>query len=208
MAKKNKDLEDIRLSVHHKKIPILTLDPRWHELFPEYDKPDFIRALEDSLNESIRRQGKLANEMKDLKKLKKQLMTEIVESMDTTTLSTRAKNEKKLNQNKRLIQEINDKLIANENELADLPYLIREKNEELTVQSMAICYYRMQQNREEIEAIDSWIQVVREELKNKLLQKQDVQAKNTNMYSYMHALLGAEVMELFDKNEENESQSR
>lgn len=203
MTKKNNNFDDFRLSFINKKIPILTLDTRWHQLFPGMDKPLDVKVLEDQLNDLMKRQGRLTSEIKDLKALKKQLMAEIVQSMDIDTLSTRHKNEKKLEQNRRLIQEINEKLNDCENELGELPYKIKATNEELMLNSVAICYEEMQENYNEIANLNDWIQQTREALKNKILEKQDLENRNTIIYSNMHDLLGAEIMEILDKKQVN-----
>lgn len=205
MANKKKDIVDFRTALKNKKIPILTLDNRWHELFPKYDKPDHIKELEENLNHLIKRQGKLTTDSKDMKTLKKQLMAEIIQNMDTETLETRSKNEKKLDRNQFLIQDINSKLKSYEEELGDMPYRIKEVNEELMVQSMAICYDRLHRNRDSINVLNSLIDNMREEIRNRLLLKQDLETANSTLYSYMHNLLGAPVMEVFDRKEkENE----
>ena len=43
-------------------------------------------------------------------------------------------------------------------------------------------------------------ELVIEELKNRILAKQDREMRNTELYKYMHNLLGAKVVEIFDKN--------
>lgn len=202
MAKKNINFnDDLRQSFKNKKIPILTLDTHWHQLFPDMDKPSDVKNLEEQLNDLMKRQGKLTSEMKELKALKKKLMEEIVMSMDTDTLSTRNKNEKILEQNRRLIQEINEKLNDYEGELGELPYKVKDINEELMIKSVAVFYNELQNNRQEIANLDDWIKKTREELKNKILMKQDLENENTNIYSNMHNLLGVEIMDIFDRSQ-------
>ena len=41
------------------------------------------------------------------------------------------------------------------------------------------------------------------ELKRRIIIKQDKEIANTNIYTYMHDLLGPEMMEVFDNKEEN-----
>ena len=65
-----------------KKIPIVTLDHKWHKIFGITEKPKEISALEKELNELLKRQGKLTTESKDIKRLKSKLMNEIVSAMD------------------------------------------------------------------------------------------------------------------------------
>ena len=42
------------------------------------------------------------------------------------------------------------------------------------------------------------INAAREELKNRILAKQDKERRSTELYKYMHNLLGAQIVEIFD----------
>ncbi|NLK27915.1 MAG: hypothetical protein GX306_06185 [Clostridiales bacterium] len=202
LRKKIKRIKKANLSkvIKNRKLPILTLDSRWHEIFPEEEKTSEIKDLERKLNELLAKQGKLVNEIKDYKKIKKNLMNEIVANMDTNSGPTSKQREKKLDRNKQYILEINKKIDDEMEELSRLPYQIKEINEELLVESISICYDRISKQMVEINEISDWIKKAREELKIKILQKQDMENKNTLIYSYMHDILGAELMERFDEN--------
>ena len=56
----------------------------------------------------------------------------------------------------------------------------------------------MQTNTQEIDRLDEWIKEIRIELKKKLIHKQECEQKNHEIYSYMHDIFGAEVINLFD----------
>ena len=56
----------------------------------------------------------------------------------------------------------------------------------------------MQENTEEIEKIARWVAEIRIELKKQLVRKQEMEQKNHEIYSYMHDVFGAEVVNLFD----------
>ena len=66
------------------------------------------------------------------------------------------------------------------------------------METMRICYDRLHKNTEEIKALDSWIIKTRMELKKKIVQKQEKETANHELYSYMHDILGSKVMEIFD----------
>jgi hypothetical protein len=82
----------------------------------------------------------------------------------------------------------------------DLPYQIKEANEELIITSTAICYKRLSENTEKIAEINQWIKVIREQLKVKILEKQDMEMKNTDIYNYMHDMLGPELLQELDED--------
>ncbi|MDF2611254.1 MAG: hypothetical protein K0R92_2728 [Lachnospiraceae bacterium] len=201
MGKKAKKI-DFKKVVKNRKLPILTLDVRWHELFNEDQKTADIKELEQKVNTLLKKQGKLVNDIKDMKNLKNSLIKDIVVNMDIgTDLIGKAK-EKKLDKNKQYINEINEKINSAMDELADIPYQIKEVNEILMAESIDICYERLESNKVELGNVSDWITGIREELKDKILIKQDLEAKNAMIYTYMHDILGAEMMELFDKEHE------
>ena len=161
-------------------------------------KTSGIKELEQKVNNLLKKQGKLVNDIKDMKRLKNSLFKDIMVNMDIgTDLIGKAK-EKKLDKNKQYINEINEKINTAMDELADIPYQIKEVNEALMSESVEICYNRLENNKDELKKVSDWIAGIRDELKMKILIKQDLETKNTLIYTYMHDILGAEIMEMFD----------
>lgn len=203
MGKRGKNI-DFDSIVKNKKLPILTLDARWHELFPEDAKTARIKELEQNVNNLLKKQGKMVNDIKDMKKLKNSLIKDIVVNMDIgTDLIGKAK-EKKLDKNKQYITELNDKIDKVMDELAELPYRIKEENELLMVESMKLIYKQLENNNQSIAEISAWIAKMREDLKMKILAKHDMEARNKLIYTYMHDIMGAGLMEAFDQENRSE----
>ncbi|HKM05254.1 MAG TPA: hypothetical protein VJZ04_11830 [Lachnospiraceae bacterium] len=182
-----------------KKIPILTLDNKWYQLLSQLDSNETIGKLEKQLNELIKRQGKLTTESKEIKKIKARLMDEIVGLMDSMEESkANDKTEKKLDENKRLINECNEKLDSYQDEMLDLPKEIDQMNYKLMLETMEKSYHCFQENKKDMEEISQWIKKIRVELKKKVIRKQEREKKNQEIYTYMHNIFGAEVIEIFD----------
>ncbi|MGN1147369.1 MAG: hypothetical protein ACI4TB_03040 [Lachnospiraceae bacterium] len=181
-----------------KRIPVLTLDHKWHMLFKNADTTEAVLTLEERLNDLLKRQGKLNTESKEIKQLKKKLMDEIVPMVDELNGKQDAVLEKKIEDNKRLINDCNDKLEAYREELMELPRDIEKANYDLMLATMDACYDTLKENTAEIEEIGNWITQVRIELKKKIIRKQEKEQKNHELYSYMHAIFGAEVIDIFD----------
>lgn len=182
-----------------KKIPVLTLDNKWHRLFEPSEVTPAIRKLEGKLNELVKRQGKLNTDSKDIKKIKKKLMNEIVVIADSRVQEPESKKlNKDMDDHKRLVEECNEKLDSYEEELMTLPREIDKVNRELMLASMELCYKKIRTNEAEIASIDTWVTQVRRELKKKLVRKQEKEEANHRLYSYMHDIFGADVIELFD----------
>ena len=191
--------EDVFIpALKDKKIPLLTLDNTWHRLFTQTDPSPEILKLSEELNELLKKQGKLNNDTKDIKALKKRLMAEIVEQMDALNENPSKALEKKLNENKRLIEECNEKLEEFGDDIYDIPKQINDVNYKLMLATMEICYEQIQDNNADIEEISEWVNEMRVELKKKVVIKQQKLKKNQNFYTYMHDIFGADVINIFD----------
>lgn len=196
MSKTDEEFEHALIG---RKIPILTLDNKWHQLFTQSEHTSEIKHLEDELNDLIKRQGKVSDENREIKKLKKKLMDEIVVIADELVRDPDSKKlEKRQDECKRLLTECNEKLDANEEEMVELPRQVNKINKKLMLATMEVCYQKLYKNTEELEQIEEWINKVRRELKKKIIRKQEKEAKNHQLYSYMHDIFGADVIELFD----------
>lgn len=183
-------------AIRGKKIPVLTLDAKWYRLLDELGR-DAAKEYEEQLNELLRRQGRLSSEIKDIKRLKKKLMNEMLPMVDAAN-SGSGDMERQIEEQKRLIEECNEKIDAGEDELLEIPGAIEEINRQLMLVTMEYCYGTMQDNSEEITSLEEWVDQVRVELKKRLIHKQELEQKNHEIYSYMHDIFGADVVNLFD----------
>lgn len=190
-------MENFENALLGKKIPILTLDNKWYRLLSELERESFHED-EEALNELLKRQGKINTETKDIKKLKMKLMSEIVPMVDEAEQDSSGEIEKKVAEHKRLIEECNDKLEAYQDDILELPGQIDSINRKLMLKTMEYCYDTLQENAKEIDEIAEWVTQIRIELKKRLIHKQEMEQKNSDIYSYMHDIFGADVVELFD----------
>lgn len=188
-----------------KRIPILTLDNKWYRLLDEETRKS-ISGTEEQLNALLKRQGKLNTETKDIKKLKKKLMGEIVTMADEVEQKGDTGLTKKMEQHKQMVEECNERLEEYQDELLELPREIDRLNYELMLATMDCCYATMQENTEGIREISKWVKDIRIELKKQLVRKQEMEQRNHAIYSYMHDVFGAEVLELFDMEYDPEEQ--
>lgn len=181
-----------------KKVPVLTLDNKWYKLFRNLADEPQIKVLETQLNDLVKRQGQLNVDSKNIRKLKKKLMDEIVPMANQLEQSYNKNVEKKLDENKRLIEECNEKFEEYQNELMELPGEIDRVNHALMLATMEYCYDSMQENTQQIVEIAQWVKYIRIELKKNLVRKQEMEYQNRQIYSYMHDLFGADVIDIFD----------
>ena len=187
--------EDVyKPAISGKKIPVLTLDHKWHRLFTQIDTNSEIKSLENELNELLKRQGKINSETKEIKALKSELM----EEMRSASMESDADSNPKIEENKKLIDECNEKLDSYQDEALELPAQINEINKKLMIATMEVCYDDIKEGTEEINEISQWIDEIRVELKKKVVRKQEKQQRIQDLYSYMHDIFGADVIEIFD----------
>ena len=193
--------EELRIwdMLKKKNIPLINVDERWLRLFPEGEKTPTIKKLEKELKELLKRQGKVNTELKDIKVVREQLTQSVLNSAEDTSIPE-AKRLKKQAASQRLIIESREKLEQLEKEQQELPGLIQDANNALIFESVRVCYEKIDKNKSDIEKLAQWIDETRLKLKERILIKQDKETKNQEIYTYLHAMLGAKVMEAFDEN--------
>ena len=195
MDKQHMDQEEMKETLRQIKIPILVLDQKWHRLFALEGKPDNIKKAEVRVNELLKEQGKLNNEVRELNIVKKKLMKNIVDNMDGGKSS---KGHPKMANVGDMIDETNDKIAADEDRLMDIPKELKEANDYLMLLTADYSYDRMRTNTDEIKEIAEWIKQVRVELKKNIIKKQNREINNREIYSYMHDIFGKDMLGLFD----------
>lgn len=187
------------------KLPILTLDNNWHKLFTQAKETPEIKKLEKKLNELLKEQGKVNEEYKKLKFVKRKLMDEIIQLADRYGGQHDKAIEKAMANHKAMVEECSERLKALEEEHRDLPKRIEETNYQLMLRTMEICYKRLEENRREIEYYDKWIQDIRVQLRENIIRKQELETSTYELYSYMHNIFGRDVIDIFDMHYNPES---
>lgn len=176
----------------------LTLDQRWHTLFAE-KKTRKMKSLEDELNQLLKNQGQYHNDFKQYAQLKRKIMSDILEGMPEAFEEENNPSLQKMDKNKKYIEEINEKLDYIEQQLINIPKKIEEVNGELLQLSMSLCYERMLKNKEILNDLDERISKLREQLKELAVKKIESKEEYDKLYSYMHDMVGANVIEQFDQ---------
>ena len=190
--------EVFKPALQGKRIPIISLDNKWYKLMAGIERTPEMQQLEDKLKELLKRQGKINTESKEIRAKKARLMEEIVGVIDDEG----GKKEEYSEQ----ISRCNQMLEQYQDEMLDLPKEIEQVNMELMLRTMEICYEQIAQNTQRIDEIAEWISNVRIELKKNVVRKQEAEIKNQQMYSYMHDIFGAEVIDIFDMKYNPESE--
>lgn len=197
--------EEIIHSLQNKNVPLLILDEKWLEIFPEHLQNDAIRKMVSKLNDLLKQQGQQLEQIKGIKRYKSQMMQEIVDNMGADESALGRLKQKKMDKSQKKILELNEELKQTEDSLSELPYQIRQANAELMVESTHICYERFRVNKERMLELDGEIAELKEKLKMCVLEQQEREMQDSKMYTYLHSLLGAKLMEELDRKLENGS---
>ncbi len=183
----------------NRKVHMLTLDSRWHELFDGIKKPKHIADLEKKLTKLLAEQGQLTNDFREYSLLKKKMMADIMENMKDAFEDEDNHAINEMTKSKKYIHDIKVKIEKMEERMVSLPNDIEAVNKELLTYTMQNCYMRMFHNKNELEELEVWIERVRQELKDKLVRQTEAKEEYDKLYSYMHDLVGYEIIEMYDK---------
>ena len=189
--------KDFLVALQGVKVPLLVLDQKWHRLFALNGKPENVTVIEKEERELLELQGHLNDEIKNLKIVKAKLMANVVANMEGASNGTNELDKQRAD-DKRLLEETQQKIADDTDKLAEIPALLAEVNKNLMLVTMEFCYNKMRTNTSEVKEITKWIQDVRLELKKNIIRKQNRELNNKEIYSYMHDIFGMEIVEVFD----------
>lgn len=204
MAKREYDIvtkEEIIELIKKSKLPVLTLDRKWLNIFNTDEKSDEIAILEKKVNTSLKSQGTINTKRDELIGLKKTLMKEIVSNMDAEE-NSRAR--KKVDKSKELIEDINDELLLLQDKELDVPSNINNANALLAYQSLEEMYNKIKKNDEDIDSLEKWIDETRIELKKRILVREKKREENELMDKYISDTFHPEVVRQYKKYREEQ----
>lgn len=180
---------------------LLILDHEWHRIFDDL-KNGKIKQLEKKLNQLLKNQAQLNEDLKAYKQVKKDLMKTIMDGMGEAQNDKKAR--KKLEKAKTQIDIVNKHLKQLELAMTDLPKEIHDTNQALLDESMAIYYKKIKTSKSDLDALAKEISDLRDQIKDKMLLKNDLDAKYQELYHYIHGLVGSEQIEIYDQKYLNE----
>lgn len=196
-GKKDKHI-DFRSAYRGKRIPLVTLDERWLKLFPPEEMTEQMKELQHKMNELLKHQARAVENIKGYKRYKSQLMHEIVANMEVDQSPIGKLKLRKIEQNQRMILDLNGQLQQSEEELSNLPYEIKDTNEELLAETTRVCFERLQTTGREINQIKSEILDLEHQLMDLKKQQKKLEKINRDTYLYMNDMLGTDMMRKID----------
>lgn len=196
--KNTKNKLDIKI-LRKNNISLLILDERWNNLFKSTEKTPEITEKEDKLKELLKFQSRLMEEVKEIAARKKDRMDKIIKLTTEVFDKNNEEAKKEMASCEKEIININERLPKIEEELENIPTLIKEANLELLEVTVNAVYYEIGFNQRRIKELEAYIEETRTRLKELIDEKEALSEDDTDIYSYFHDLLGAEELEKLDK---------
>lgn len=199
--KKNEENKNIDIiNLKKTKTPILVLDKNWHYMFPPGMKSKKMLDLENQLNELLKEQGRLTNQQKDYKQLKKGHMNKIVTLMEEAYNNENTKAKEDMAEAQRCIEEINQKVEDMQQRLYDIPQQMKQVNNQLLTESVQMCYDEIKSNRRRLNQLDLEISDLRQRLKDRIEEKTLKEEMIERTYIFLHNLVGPDIVNKLDKD--------
>ncbi|MDI9482791.1 MAG: hypothetical protein QM315_06365 [Bacillota bacterium] len=180
-------------------ITILTLDERWNKLFQIIPISAEVKKRQDSLNRLLAQESRLYQEKNSIEPEKKKVMNTI---MSLTTEAFEKNNEDAklmLQKSKQRIEALNKRSEELEEELFAKQEEIRNANFRLLEGTVRHVYSVMLKSRRKELMLEKEIDSLKKKLKELQTQRQSISTDWTVVYSFFHALLGAEELTKLDQ---------
>ncbi|SHI09257.1 hypothetical protein [Sporanaerobacter acetigenes] len=194
----SKDIDLDENIILKNKIPILIEDENWIKLFSDVDDKYIINHKEE-LEELLKEQKKIENEISSLQKEKLKCMKMILGISDAVNNEEKVESVSLLDEYSGKIYEINDKLDDLTFQLETIPKQIREANYELLKATVKYGYRELKIKEKKLEETTEELEELKERLKELINEKHDYEEWVSGTYTFLHGMLGSKEMEKLDK---------
>jgi len=201
MKKGSTKKSELMKRLNNKSLPLLTIDNRWYELFSYLSKTTSISSLEKKEKELVLKEARLNDEINEYRKEKKILMAKFIKNENSGIKAVNSKKEEKkveLDDYTKDIDRLNEKISNGKESLEKVKKELEKCNLELVVETMIALDEILLNNEKSIEDINKFIVQTKNEIKKQIMIKHDIKQEDKNIYSYMHNILGADIMQEFD----------
>lgn len=184
------------------RIPLLINEPEWVELFGDINNRQ-IQSTKAELIQLISKEKELETYSKRIQKKKAKHMKMILEVSnvvnDEDNNNDKTKNIKLLDQYKEEILHINKEVEEIKFQLEVFPKEIREANFQLLNATVQYGYDELKHKEKEFDKAVTEIESLRLKLREALKTKHDNEEWINDTYTFLHGILGSEVIEKLDR---------
>lgn len=194
-------LEEMRLSLKTKVLPIVVLDNSWHKIKNIVADREFF-DLENKVMDLLKKRGQLTYDIEKATKTKNKLLSQILEISDrlnNTALANNALLEQEITLSRETLLQMNDYLDMFAIESAVVEEDLVTYNLLLVENTVVKSYTIMMEYREKISELDQEIDQYRNLLLLKNSEKKQYETAQQELYNYLHQIVGRSSIEKLDK---------
>lgn len=180
------------------KIPLLHNDDSWIKLFGDTDDKNIQNAKEE-LIELVSKEKEIEIQYRELQKEKLKCMKMILGVSDSINNENKVENIALLDDYKNRMININEELEELTFQIETIPKEIRETNLKLLNATVQYGYDELKAKEKIVNQSISEIEILRQRLKELIETKHDYEEWINQTYTFLHGLLGSEVIEKIDK---------
>lgn len=180
------------------KIPLLYNDESWVKLFGDVNDKN-IQNTKEELIELVSKERELEIQNRELQREKLKCMKMILGISDSINNDNKVENIALLDDYKNRMISINEELEELTFQLETLPKEIREANLKLLNLTIEYGYDELKVKEKVVAQSIGEIEALRQKLKNLIKTKHDYEEWINETYTFLHGLLGSEVIEKIDK---------
>lgn len=180
------------------KIPLLHNDDSWIKLFGDTDDKNIQNAKEE-LIELVSKEKEIEIQYRELQKEKLKCMKMILGVSDSINNENKVENIALLDDYKNRMININEELEELTFQIETIPKEIRETNLKLLNATVQYGYDELKAKEKIVNQSISEIEILRQRLKELIETKHDYEEWINETYTFLHGLLGSEVIEKIDK---------
>ncbi|CAK7085238.1 hypothetical protein [Tissierella sp.] len=180
------------------KIPLLYNDESWVKLFGDVNDKN-IQNTKEELIELVSKERELEIQNRELQREKLKCMKMILGISDSINNDNKVENIALLDDYKNRMISINEELEELTFQLETIPKEIREANLKLLNLTIEYGYDELKVKEKVVAQSIGEIEALRQKLKNLIKTKHDYEEWINETYTFLHGLLGSEVIEKIDK---------
>ncbi|MBU5313887.1 hypothetical protein KQI38_17815 [Tissierella carlieri] len=180
------------------KIPLLYNDESWVKLFGDVNDKN-IQSAKEELIQLVSKERDLEIRNRELQKEKLKCMKMILGISDSINNDNKVENIALLDDYKNRMISVNEELEELTFQLETIPKEIREANLKLLNLTIEYGYDELKVKEKIVTQSIGEIEALRQKLKNLIKTKHDYEEWINETYTFLHGLLGSEVIEKIDK---------
>lgn len=193
----DKGLEQIKVLLASKKLPIVVLDSLWYQMRDVLSHTDLTQK-ETELRELLKEQGKLNNDIKEYNVVKQNLLQKVLVISQEVNEQGSTNKVEELDKVSQAITKANETVEQLESRAIEVDDLIDKINKEIIESVVMDAYGSMEAYKVQKKQVEDEIDRLRKEVVEKTEEKKQYDHAITTIYNYLHKMIGYKYLDKVD----------